>query len=97
MYLQNCWSPCFTLDKDNRISLESASVLISIYTAILHFLTFLYFLYIYFGGPTDQFYIPLFEFDLNTTKYWSIILILYSLIYLLCCYWLHYGVKKVVL
>lgn len=95
MYLQSCWSPCFTLNRDNRVSLETGSKIIAIYTAILHVLTFLYFLYIYFGGPTDQFYMPLFEYDLNTTRYWCIIFALYSLTYILSSWWLMYGVKKV--
>lgn len=95
MYLQNCWAPCFTLERGNKVSLESGSVLIAVYTAILHVLSFFYFLYIYCGGPTDQFYLPLFELDLNSTRYWSIILVLYSLTYVLSSYWLNYGVKKV--
>lgn len=95
MYLQNCWSPCFTLNRDNKVSLEEGSVQIAFYTAIIHVLSFFYSLYIYFGGPTDLFFIPIFEFDLNTTRFWCVLLALYSLFCVICSYWLRYGIKKV--
>lgn len=61
-FLKRCWAPCFTLNSSNMINLELGSIIIALYTALLHVLSFTYGIYVLIGGRTDTFYSPLFEF-----------------------------------
>lgn len=86
MFLVKCWAPCFTLSKDSRIPLERGSILIALYTAILHVLTLFYGIAILSNSVrTDTFFSPFFEFTRNATVGLAIVLIIYSLFFIVCC------------
>ncbi|KAI1296590.1 Zinc finger matrin-type protein 2 [Halotydeus destructor] len=95
-FSKECWAPCFQLNKSNMVDLETGSKLIAYYTALVHFLTGFYGIYVVTGGRTDTFYSPLFEFD-KTGMYWiASFIIVYSLFFIVCCsYGLIYGIKSV--
>lgn len=95
MYLKRCWAPCFTLNQRNSIDLEPACIIIAIYTGVLHVLTGFYGIYVLDGGRTDTFYSPIFEFSKSTTNGLSIFILIYSILYIICCsIGLIYGVRS---
>lgn len=97
MFLSTCWGPCFTVSQKNEIKLETAAIIIALYTALLHFLSFFYGMAILTDSvPTDTFFSPLFEFSRSKTELLSYVLMVYSLLFMVCCsYGLIRGVRSV--
>jgi len=96
MFLTRCWAPCFTLNSSSHVNLERGSILIAIYTAVLHVLSMFYGLALLTGSVrTDTFYSPVFEFSKASTRSIAIFLVIYSLVFVICCsIGLIYGVQR---
>ena len=97
MFLHSCWGPCFTINQRNYVKLEKAAVITALYTALLHFMSLSYAIAILTNSVrTDTFYSPLFEFSRPTTEFLAVVLILYSIAFILFCSWgLIHGVHSV--
>ena len=97
MFLTKCWAPCFTLRQSNLISLEKGCTLIACYTAFLHFFSLTYAIAILSDQVrTDVFYSPLFEFSKSTSRTLAMVIIVYSVLYIICCsFSLIYGILSV--
>lgn len=96
MLLTKCWAPCFTLNKANEINLERGSILIALYTAVLHILSLFYGIALLNNSVrTDTFFSPVFELSKSSTRMVAIFLILYSLAFVICCsFGLIFGVRN---
>lgn len=92
--MKRCFAPCFSLSQINGINLDVASIIISLYTIVLHFLATVYFIYILNGGRNDIFYSPIFEFD-KGMKTIAIVFLIYCLLYIGFAILLIIGIKKV--
>ena len=92
--MKRCFAPCFSLSPINGINLSLASIIISLYTIVLHFLAFFYFISILKGGRSDAFYSPIFEFD-KGMKTVSIVSLIYCILYIAFAIILIIGIKKV--
>jgi len=91
--LTNCWAPCFTLNS-GFLKLKSASIIISIYSAVIHVLLLFYSIYILMGGQSDTFFSPLFELNRYGMAWASVFLIIYSISYIFfCCFGLIHGIN----
>lgn len=91
--ITTCWAPCFTIN--NWLDLESGSILIALYTALVHVLSMMYGVYILDGGRTDTFYSPLFEFGKSGARNMAIFSLLYSIFFIVCCsIGLMYGIRR---
>lgn len=97
MFLSSCWGPCFTVSQRNDVKLETAAIIVALYTALLHFLMLFYGIAILTDSvPTDAFFSPLFEFSRSKTELLAYVLIAYSLLFICCCsYSLVRGVRSV--
>jgi hypothetical protein len=85
------------VNQRNYVKLEKAAIIISIYTALLHFLSLFYAIAILTNSVrTDTFYSPLFEFNRPATEFLAGVLILYSIAFIVLCSWgLIHGVQSV--
>lgn len=93
--LKRCWAPCFTLNS-GFLKLQTASIIISLYTAVIHFILIFYFIFILSGGQSDTFFSPLFEFNKYGMNVISICSILYCMFYIICCsFGLIHGINTV--
>jgi len=82
VFLKRCWAPCFTLRDSNQINLGHGTIIIALYTSLLHFLGIMYGIYVLDGGRTDTFYSPLFEFGKTGMNWIAGCLIVYSLFFI---------------
>lgn len=80
--LTQCWAPCFKLNS-GYLSLERASRLIALYTAVTHVVILLYAVWILCGGQSDTFFTPFFEFGRKDMYFLAVLLILYCLVYII--------------
>lgn len=88
-----CWAPCFVLNS-GYVKLKIGSRIIALYTALLHVLVFFYAVDILKGGRSDTFFSPLFEFSRYGMNVISIVLLVYTPLYLLCgSWWLVRGIR----
>ena len=97
MFLRSCWGPCFTVNQRNYLNLEKGAIIVALYTAFLHFLSLSYAAAILADTVrTDTFYSPLFEFSRPTTKWLAVLIIFYSIAFMLAGSWgLIHGVQSV--
>jgi len=71
------------------------SIIIAVYTAVLHILSLMYAVYILTGGRSDTFYSPLFEFSKHGMNWIAGWLIAYSLFFIICgSIGLIYGIRS---
>ncbi|XP_074599550.1 uncharacterized protein LOC141853927 [Brevipalpus obovatus] len=93
MMMKRCWAPCFTINRSNSINIERASVIIAIYTAILHFFGFFYAISLFGWGQSDFIVSPYFHADrsLKTLAIWTMV---YCAFYIFSSFLLILGIKK---
>ena len=97
MLLSKCWAPCFTVKQSNFVTLNRGCILIALYTAFVHFFSFTYAIALTTESVrTDVFYSPFFELTQSKTRSWSIVLAIYSALYIICCsFSLIHGIRSV--
>ena len=93
--LSSCWAPCFMLDS-GYLNLEKASKIIAIYTGVVHFVFFFYGISLLFGGQSEVFFSPFFEFNRKDIFDALIIFVVYCILYIIICSWgLIHGIRTV--
>jgi len=90
VHIKTCWSPCFWYS-----TVRAGSYAVALYTMGLSVCLLTYTAYVMQGGDSSQFYLPLFETDLNgETQPAGQFIILYFLIMMVTSVLLIWGIKR---
>merc|ERR1712059_90429 len=90
MYIKTCWSPCFW-----HSNVRSGSYAVSLYSMALAICIITYLANVMNGGDSSQFYLPLFEADLNTsTQYAGGVMIFYFVLLMIFSILLLVGIRS---
>ncbi|XP_015909833.1 uncharacterized protein [Parasteatoda tepidariorum] len=89
--LKKCWVPFMVY---SWTSVKIGCFYAALYTGIFHLLFICYSLYVIDGGKSDEFYSPFFELNQSGATVAGSIAIVFSILFLLACSMLIYGVKN---